>query len=763
MVDASAFESKYYFDVSENQWWVLSRGKSEWSRLSFEAARSLGLHEAVLSEECTFVESTVGDYKAALCTGSSLREPVSSHASDVDDDAVPPESLPSIQYGKSLSSQSSILPSSRSRLSNSDSFSKEESLQVRFSNESIVYSPANTGAFDGPDLAARSVSAPDCTNMESSSSVVSGFDRQGTSGSAIFKDEFNKLTNETSGVISTSDGESAPSTLTKVESFVRTAVRHATMKDGTGFGDCIRAVAVERERMQKLGNSSGAGERYEKMLDRARTLAAISQEGEGEARRERSIDERRQTFMRDLRMEVMGDGGAVSATVDVSSGSDDDTELSKSDSLKNLMSQRMSLRRGCTLKMSRSRRRQLGLSVREYEESVILERMFQLAQRHRCATCLVRKPTHVDQEREELLCESCARRVPYKVRIGHDHISRVLLDRLESAYDHRSSRNRISGHKSDKKKHGSHRLKHSPSSSDRFASARHTEIHHRRVPSSSKRRQSLDSVSTEESVARDTRRSGWPGHHRSFSSSSSVAGRVRSPGVPHVDEDLFSGGRQSHYRMDARDLRYGGRDAVCRRNASRPDYVTDYQPPYSRGHSENMAPHRPHRDPYGYDMPLVDDMPGMKGSMIPRRPALRDPPNHWDRGNRIPHNGPPGPGYSVLPVDPRKGGAGVSRVDNPVGAVSSKEYISGVREQDVGYEQPGCPLPRLAVGSNPFSTGYGRDRVSGRFDLSSMRLALPSVDVLPSSGVGCDVMPSVTASYRGVAAYGGLYDRRARH
>nr|WCP86777.1 P30 [Babesia gibsoni] len=86
--------------------------------------------------------------------------------------------------------------------------------------------------------------------------------------------------------------------------------------------------------------------------------------------------------------------------------------------------------------MSRSKRKDLGLSGREYEEAIILERIFTLTKHNRCVTCLVRlqKSTHVDPERLNLLCASCASRRPYKIQIGRDHLSMHILEKLEAIY-----------------------------------------------------------------------------------------------------------------------------------------------------------------------------------------------------------------------------------------------------------------------------------------------------------------------------------------
>lgn len=84
--------------------------------------------------------------------------------------------------------------------------------------------------------------------------------------------------------------------------------------------------------------------------------------------------------------------------------------------------------------MAKSIYKELGLSNREYEEALVLERLFKLVKKNPCSTCLLKKPTHVDLDRFELLCSTCSKRCSSKVQIGKGLISMSDLDRLESMY-----------------------------------------------------------------------------------------------------------------------------------------------------------------------------------------------------------------------------------------------------------------------------------------------------------------------------------------
>ncbi|GFE52972.1 hypothetical protein BaOVIS_003760 [Babesia ovis] len=419
--------------------------------------------------------------------------------------------------------------------------------------------------------------------------------------------------------------------------------------------------------------------------------------------------------------------------------------------------------------MSHGRRRHLGLSSHEYEEGIILERIFQLAHRNRCSTCLIRKPSHVDQDRIELLCETCARRCPYKLHIGHDHISKVLLERLESAYDRRSSRNRIAGHKSDNKKHGSHRRKHSVSSSERGASPRRLEGHTKRNGHSKKRAQSFESVSTDESVQHYPQRSPWPEPRRSMSMSPNGRGRSRPKGVCPLEEDLFAGQHQRYYRVEGR---YPG-DPVDTghqtryMDAPRHEPMINYQQPAYHGTSASMPPPVVQRDPYGYDMTLADDMPGMKGIMMSRPSApAEDIRRTAEQEHPLMRSGMQSRAYANPPVDPLKGRQLMTAPDYRNGGDRmSKDQLPISRDHNQRFEGYMPPAPRPGASSNPFASSSPRERAPGRLDMTSMRLALPSPDVTSQQEprLAFDKYQQIPPQQPGVSAYRGLYYRRPRH
>ncbi|EDO07899.1 hypothetical protein BBOV_III003350 [Babesia bovis T2Bo] len=399
--------------------------------------------------------------------------------------------------------------------------------------------------------------------------------------------------------------------------------------------------------------------------------------------------------------------------------------------------------------MSRSKRRTLGLSSLEYEEGVILERIFQLAHRNRCATCLLKKPTFVDQDRLELLCDTCVRRCPYKLHIGHDHISKVLLERLESVYDRKSGHHRSGGHKSEHKKHGSHRRNRSISSSDRGASPRRVESHHRRSAYSKKHVKSFESATTEESLERYGGRSGWPEH--SGMVTPPTKGRQRSkPGCP-VDEDLFDSRQHRYYRDDDTGVRYPGNDPVDTSGHYMQPHRGDHRSEYRNAPFVPREAPRLHRDPYGYDIPVVDDMPGMNGIMMKGCPVRQE---ESIQGPGMPVGNPRG--YRAPLADVRKP-AEIPRGGYQVGI----DYKMPQRLPAVRAE---APSSRGVPGSNPFASSIARDCGStSRLDMTSMRLALPESGSVPVSRIGYDKYSRVSSQLPGVSSYGGLYDRRGRH
>ncbi|KAK2197969.1 hypothetical protein BdWA1_000973 [Babesia duncani] len=88
---------------------------------------------------------------------------------------------------------------------------------------------------------------------------------------------------------------------------------------------------------------------------------------------------------------------------------------------------------------------EIGISKQEYEQGVVLERLFALVKAHKCSTCLLKAsfqlfssisqtPTHVNLDKAELLCSSCASRIRTKAKIGCDVVSTHDLEQLESKY-----------------------------------------------------------------------------------------------------------------------------------------------------------------------------------------------------------------------------------------------------------------------------------------------------------------------------------------
>ncbi|EDO07898.1 hypothetical protein BBOV_III003340 [Babesia bovis T2Bo] len=381
MMDSeSGSESKYYFDVTEKQWWVLPPGHSEWVVLPLDDAINLGLHDAVLESQCTFVESTVDEYKAAVSSVdestlevsgtecpvesvddqcATVQDTAESSANQslpdtVYDDIINPESLPSIQFGKSL--DSFLIEGSCSPDDDSSRSEVPDGAPLRFTKtrldlgdnlpDTLVHSQS-----DGKEYPVN------WANMDSNSSVTNDSNAEMPAQSFSVADQLNSLIEDSSN--RRSNVASSPDVI-KHESFVRTAVRQATMRHATrnetgGLGDYIREVAAERERMQKEAAAPAtevpSGGRYERMKERARTLAAISVTHEDISARSMTSGEHRQSILRDLRNDVIGseiDSNPEGVAFDVSSESEADSELVQQDSLQPLMSQRVSFRRGTT-------------------------------------------------------------------------------------------------------------------------------------------------------------------------------------------------------------------------------------------------------------------------------------------------------------------------------------------------------------------------------------------------------------------------------
>ncbi|GIX61743.1 uncharacterized protein BcabD6B2_11780 [Babesia caballi] len=433
--------------------------------------------------------------------------------------------------------------------------------------------------------------------------------------------------------------------------------------------------------------------------------------------------------------------------------------------------------------MERSRRRELGLSTREYEESIILERLFKIVKRHRCATCLVRKATHVDQDRDELLCDSCARRCSYTIQIGADHIPKSVVDRLEAAYERRPPHKRESGRKADRKKHSSHSRKYSPASSRYDGFSRYASPDRRRSSRSAKHAQSFESLSTEgssrhvaSSRSKSRARSHSKSHARRRSTSSYSTPRKPSGAlvVHRDDSDFFADVHGGRHAADDRNGRYSGWDAFerypqdTRREAAKRDASLGYRAQHSTGYSpdERFVP----KDPYGYDIPVADDMPGMMGLAASHSGGPRNPPRLSDN---LRHGGFSA-SRSAAPFErPEYYNAVNKRMEDPrvarpgyQSAMPMQEYNTPVRDDYPPRMDYGAPAARAPASANPFVTASGRtpDRGADRFDMMSLRAALPANGpAFPSDARAAYGRYEQSRSQpAGVPAYGGLYDRRVR-
>ncbi|CDR96623.1 hypothetical protein, conserved [Babesia bigemina] len=756
-------EPEYYFDVAEQQWWVLQPGGADWEELDNETAESLGLHEAVMQQQCTFVESTLEDYTAAAtCIGEAqgTDEPAVDHTQSL---LLDPVSMPSIQFGVDSRADSLHKADSSEWLSScldDEKPERHENLQVRFSQHTQALSRGYTTGSMG-----EAGSGSDCDNRVS----------HGTASSALLNDRLSSLLTSTANMSLHPRPESG-GVPARGESYVRSAVRRATRVDA-GLSDCIRAVAAERERMRTLTSTqvteATPGERYQKMIDRARTLAMFSQEQEPEQEQpqEKAPDEHRESMLRELRLEVTGGEPTADPAFGASSDSESEPKLAPYDSLQSLMSQRLSLRRTMS---------------RPYEEGVVLERMFQLLKRNRCATCLVRKPTHVDPDRDELLCASCVRRCPYAAKVGDDHIPMAVVERLEAAYSRSSRGKNDTESKSEKKKHSSHRRKRSPSPRRTYASPsvsveRPKYSHHRKQWNSSA------SVSTEGSVydrtpTRSKHRSSHRGRHASVSSGSVTPRGVSS--ARRVEDDLFVGAPSGWDDFDSRPARMPGRKSYDHPPAE-PRRIEEARHASSRHHNPaarapDMRAPRPQVDPYGYELPVTDDMPGMMGIMANRSTArdvgrmMRPADDHFNRPREIVDR----PEYYGEAYDARymphrtsrpeyDGGEGDRKPPMDYGmhanpyAPRNKAYNGANYDYNPPRNDYAAPPPR-PVGSNPFAQGANGG--ADRFDMSSLRLALapsapnPAREPRATNGRFDAVPPQPS----GVAVYGGLYGRRTR-
>ncbi|EUD68951.1 hypothetical protein C922_00642 [Plasmodium inui San Antonio 1] len=84
---------------------------------------------------------------------------------------------------------------------------------------------------------------------------------------------------------------------------------------------------------------------------------------------------------------------------------------------------------------------QLGISEREYEEALAVEKLFFLSSRERCNYCSSGKPTFVDTYNYEFICDRCSFRSKHKKRIGEDSISFYDVQKLEKKFGVASSSN----------------------------------------------------------------------------------------------------------------------------------------------------------------------------------------------------------------------------------------------------------------------------------------------------------------------------------
>ncbi|CRG97654.1 conserved Plasmodium protein, unknown function [Plasmodium gallinaceum] len=77
---------------------------------------------------------------------------------------------------------------------------------------------------------------------------------------------------------------------------------------------------------------------------------------------------------------------------------------------------------------------QLGISEREYEEALAVEKLFFLSSKERCNYCNSGKPTFVDTYNYEFLCDKCSYKSKHKKKIGEDSISYYDVQKLERKF-----------------------------------------------------------------------------------------------------------------------------------------------------------------------------------------------------------------------------------------------------------------------------------------------------------------------------------------
>lgn len=413
--------------------------------------------------------------------------------------------------------------------------------------------------------------------------------------------------------------------------------------------------------------------------------------------------------------------------------------------------------------MSRPRRKDLGLSSREYEEAVVLERIFQLFKRNRCSTCLVRKCTHVDPDRYKLLCSSCASRCPFRIHIGTDHLSMSVLEKLESIYWQKKAHKLPT--KSPVRKSSHHRSHHYRDSS--LSSVSSVEIskspHYRKA-------QQLRSASTDESSRRHpaTRKKSH-GHRQSISSASSFAD-TRSKRYDKYDP--MNAIVRAYSRHRDFDEKHDYRPRMDNYEQMHPDYhvssaVYGHPEPYYSDYPGNVDKSFQRKDPHGYDLPVIDDMPGMGGIMAGDKPGRRH--RHADSAwpvvesstNRAVDHILTRNGDYYPPVANARSGL------RPESKVGPRPMVKGFGSSNNRREGRSNPFAKDDININKGGTNrnHPNDQDAGRFNMSSMRVALQ-----PNDGPQpCCIVDTyqgferpIGKGGRYVADYGGLYDHRGR-
>ncbi|KAK1444994.1 hypothetical protein BgAZ_109000 [Babesia gibsoni] len=409
--------------------------------------------------------------------------------------------------------------------------------------------------------------------------------------------------------------------------------------------------------------------------------------------------------------------------------------------------------------MSRSKRKDLGLSGREYEEAIILERIFTLTKHNRCVTCLVRKSTHVDPERLNLLCASCASRRPYKIQIGRDHLSMHILEKLEAIYGRNSSRKSYSTSKTVKKsshRHGQRSYSNSSSSSVSVEVRKSSHSRKHRSPS-------YDSPSPHTS-----RKS--KGNHRSHTRQSSVssissyeASQYRR-GEKNVDEGRTSRSRTNRNKLEDHDERKSRREEVQFHDQSHGH--SGNRDRHINGYSSGVISAYPTRDPYGYEIPVNHEMPGMSSMMARERRGQTVTPTYTNNGWPVVQS-TKGTEYDSVVQHNGRMYPGATNGNHPAIRQNHMEITVPLRKKDANN------VPRTHS-TNPFANSESRmntnpmskpmfDRDDYRFNMSNMRSALNDTTDLQKYGAAA-MQSNYDAPARGnvrpIANYGSVYERR---